>query len=135
MEMQVLHIVPKHINFGEIADIPNAEPTIPPDVLNTLYVIGLVNLTQECFTILRTTGNNGKWGDWSSMPRTCNNCTTNYNDCASKGKYQQILVTACNAPAFSIQIAYPLTTGGFSGVTFEGVTPNCSHAGGVLGVY
>ncbi|EML9988428.1 TPA: hypothetical protein R4X15_000738 [Citrobacter amalonaticus] len=100
------------------------------------WLLNLINLTNECYSLASTTGSNGQWGKWFVIPKTCRTCNTNPQDCYENKKWSTILATSCTSPSFSIRIAtQPDEDGNAHGAEFSNISPNCKYAGGVITIY
>lgn len=107
----------------------------PVTSLANPYLILLINMSNHCFTLMRTRNLNQNWGNWFAIPLTCKTCTFgSYQDCFTAKAWRQILVTDCTSQPFEIEIATKPDASGMSHVySYDAVSPNCSYAGGVLG--
>ncbi|TBZ99698.1 MULTISPECIES: hypothetical protein [Rhizobium] len=118
-------------------DIDDRLQPVPDDpVVGRDWLLGLVNMSNECFVLASTTDRNGNFGKWFAIPTVCKNCTSTYDHCSKNKGWDAILSTACTSPSFSIRIATkPDQSGNASGAEFPNITPKCNYAGGLIGIY
>ena len=133
LKIENLQVSGKHtlqvINESEIST------SVPVSPLANPYVILLINMSNHCFTLMRTRNLNQNWGTWFAIPQTCKTCTFgSYQDCFTAKAWRQILVTDCTSQPFEIEIATKPDDSGMSHVySYDAIVPNCSYAGGAIG--
>ena len=118
--------------------VPSDVATLEVDVdlLGKSYVIALINKTRDiCYTVAGTRpigGTDQDW-KWTSIPKTCPNCRSSYDDCFKQGRYSPIMTTDCQNPPFELFVGYFIDASTVRGAVFD-IQPNCNVAGGVIGI-
>jgi hypothetical protein len=105
------------------------------NLLTDTYVIAVVNMSSKCFTIMGTRrigGSDAEW-KWTPIPQTCKNCSTSYQQCVKENKFSAVMTTSCNSSPFEAFIGYVINETDVQGAIFD-IYPNCSYAGGVVGI-
>lgn len=123
-----------HFEFKDLDKIHGQQTEAKP--LDGDFQIMLVNLTDNCYTIAgtrRAGGSDADW-KWGPMPRTCRTCSSSYKVCADNQQYSGVLSVACTAPAFDLFVAYPIDNAGNVKGALYTITPDCNHAGGIIGI-
>lgn len=99
------------------------------------WVLGLVNITNECYSFASITDQDGNYGKWFTIPEICKNCETNYDDCTANGGWGAILSMPSTSPPFSIRIAtQPDQYGNVQGTEFLGINPSPAYKGALIGI-
>ncbi|WP_141654219.1 hypothetical protein [Candidatus Nitrospira nitrosa] len=100
------------------------------------WKLNLLNMTSDCIVRASIKPQNGQYGKWFSIPKTCRTCNENYETCFNEKKWQTILVTECTDTPFDIRLAVePNQNGQATGAEFTDIRPNCNYAGGTIGVH
>ena len=137
MEYEVLETISETMTYQIAAiEIDGRRPSLPNDPkVGHDWLLGLVNMSNECFVLASTTDRNGNFGNWFPIPTVCKNCTSTFDNCSKNNGWDAILSTACAAPSFSIRIATkPDQSGNANGAEFRNITPKCNYAGGLIGI-
>jgi hypothetical protein len=133
--MQVLET--KHLQDYQFKDLDKIAAQEPDkSALADDYLICLVNLTDQCMTVagMRPAGTDDTHWRWAPIPRTCRNCTSSYQDCANTGRYSGITSVPCNSAPFDLFVGYPIDNNNVQGALYPSITPDCDHAGGIIGI-
>ncbi|MBP0634894.1 hypothetical protein [Cupriavidus sp. AcVe19-6a] len=114
-------------------EIVDAE--IDVNLLTNPYIIAVINLSSDCLTVAGTRplgGNDDQW-KWTAIPKTCRNCTTNYDQCYKDKRYSPIMSTDCDSAPFELFVGFMIDDSNARGALFE-INPSCQFAGAVIGV-
>lgn len=99
------------------------------------WVLGLVNITNECYSFASIADQSGNYGKWFIIPEICKNCETNFDDCTANGSWAVILSLPNGSPPFNIRIAtQPDQFGNVRGTEFLGITPSSAYEGAIIGI-
>lgn len=118
-------------------EVTEVEPIQKPQATKANpWKLNLVNMTSDCVVLASIKPQNGQYGKWFSIPKTCKTCNTNYEACFNEKEWQTILVTECTDTPFDIRIAVePNQNSQARGAEFTDIRPNCNFAGGTIGVH
>ncbi len=118
-------------------EVTEVEPIQKPQAAKANpWKLNLVNMTSDCIVLASIKPQNGQYGKWFNIPKTCRTCNANYETCFNEKKWQTILVTECTDTPFDIRITVePNQNGQASGAEFTDLRPNCNYAGGTIGIH
>lgn len=119
-------------NIQVSADVLKKELDV--NILAASYLIGVINLSSKCLTIAGTRrigGSDAEW-KWTPIPKTCRNCSTNYQQCFNEKRWSPIMSTDCTSAPFELFVGYFVGDTEVQGGIVD-ISPTCSTAGGVIG--
>jgi hypothetical protein len=93
------------------------------------YLVALINSTDICIIMGRV-----NQGHWFPTPKVCRTCSSDYDTCFNQQAWAPVLNCQCNEAPFELTLVeQPDANGNAKGGTWT-ITPDCGHAGGVIGL-
>jgi hypothetical protein len=99
-----------------------------PQAKANTYLVLLINSTD--FHVRKARVNGGAWFPTQDIGRTCN--SNDYNTCFDRQAWQPLMTVGCGE-SIQVTVAWPNSSGGYDGATWDPFTADCSqYSGGVL---